>query len=334
MLKAMLPLELWDDSLIVQDNRYVQGKGRVYRCGNKEYSSVTTILKKFEDQSFLPGWVKRVGKEESDRIRDQASSHGTACHEALENHLKLQHPHLILQENPSLLSLAPDEQELAIAGMRERLRLTRGQEKLITPFRPLFPYIKPVALEKRIFWNNNDDLNVGFGGTADAYKLIDISLLPSGAKPFVREGDTEYALVILDWKNFNKQKRPIEYKRNGGCYFPLLKYALQLSAYSAAFNKLTGVRYRLCQGVLACAWAVNQKVEACDLKTNKVKEVETPTGEYELDLYYFDSRSIAWFWKRFQEILHAYYHGGEFSWNHLCSDAHEAGVLGEKLQLS
>lgn len=309
-----MEIEIWDDSEIQQLNL---PDGRKYTWGDRRYASVTTILSKFEDKAFLATWKKRVGEKEAERIRDAASTHGSAAHTALENHFKCYHDHLILQDNKHIQSLAPAEQKQAIAMLQGQLKLDEGQQSLIRPFEPLFPYIRPVALEKRIMWHDNDNPTVGFGGTADAYKLIDCRLLPPKVKPLITDGNRSYAIVVLDWKNFNKRKRPIEYTQGGRTYFPLIKYALQLSAYSAAFNKLTQNRYRLNQGLLACAYNV------------------APPGEpmqYELDLFYFDQRAICWFWLQFKKILHAYYNDGTFNWVAFCREAHRSGVLGDCLQ--
>lgn len=313
---GLMQIEIWNDSDIQQINPG-DGSGRRYAWNGSEYSSVTTILSKFEDKAFLAGWKKRVGAEEAERIRDTASTHGSNTHNALENHFKCHHDHLLVQENRHLQLLPPEQQKKAIAQLQTQLRLDDKQQGLIQPFQPLFPYVKPVALEKKIMWHDSDNPRIGFGGTADAYKLIDCRLLPSSVKPLFTDGGRSYALVVLDWKNFNKRKRPIEYNRGGRPYFPLIKYALQLSAYSAAFNKLTFNRYRLNQGLLACAYNVAAEGEPM---------------RYELDLFHFDQRAICWFWIQFKRILEAYYNDGTFNWKTFCRDAHQSGVLGDCLQ--
>ena len=60
--------------------------GRVYvdREGNS-LPSVTTILSATKDREKLDEWERRVGKEEADRIRDDAAYVGTAMHRVLEH---------------------------------------------------------------------------------------------------------------------------------------------------------------------------------------------------------------------------------------------------------
>lgn len=61
-------------------------RGRVYVTpeGNR-YPSVTTVLSKMKDKSFLVEWEKRVGKEEAARIKNAAANRGTHLHKMIEN---------------------------------------------------------------------------------------------------------------------------------------------------------------------------------------------------------------------------------------------------------
>ena len=49
--------------------------------------SVTTILDKTSDKSFLSEWVARVGEAEAERIRNEAASIGTGMHNYLEGYI-------------------------------------------------------------------------------------------------------------------------------------------------------------------------------------------------------------------------------------------------------
>jgi len=61
--------------------------GRFYTTpeGNV-YPSVTTVLGSFEKE-YLQKWIKRVGQEEANKIRDQAGRKGTAVHRMIERML-------------------------------------------------------------------------------------------------------------------------------------------------------------------------------------------------------------------------------------------------------
>lgn len=62
--------------------------GRVYvDPENNLLPSVTTILSATKDREKLDEWERRVGKEEADKIRDDAAYVGTAMHRSLEHML-------------------------------------------------------------------------------------------------------------------------------------------------------------------------------------------------------------------------------------------------------
>jgi hypothetical protein len=60
-------------------------EGRRYVYGDQKLPSVTTILSATKkDKGALDAWVKRVGQEEADRIKNEASRVGTYLHEVIE----------------------------------------------------------------------------------------------------------------------------------------------------------------------------------------------------------------------------------------------------------
>ena len=61
---------------------------RTYQVGGFNLPSVTTILSKTKDQSYLTKWKDRVGHDEAQRIFNLSSKRGTAMHKFLENHIK------------------------------------------------------------------------------------------------------------------------------------------------------------------------------------------------------------------------------------------------------
>lgn len=63
--------------------------GRFYTTpdGNV-YPSVTTVLGRASDQTWLDDWKKRVGEEQATRISTQAARRGTAVHDIAEKYLK------------------------------------------------------------------------------------------------------------------------------------------------------------------------------------------------------------------------------------------------------
>ena len=61
---------------------------RTYDVQGMRLPSVTTILAKTKDQTYLKRWRKKVGDEEAERIFNLSSKRGTAMHKFLENHIK------------------------------------------------------------------------------------------------------------------------------------------------------------------------------------------------------------------------------------------------------
>jgi len=60
---------------------------RLYNTPSGNLPSVTTILDKTKDKTFLIEWKKRVGEEEANRITKEASGLGTIFHKHLENYI-------------------------------------------------------------------------------------------------------------------------------------------------------------------------------------------------------------------------------------------------------
>ena len=75
---------------------YIQGKQitdavtgiRHYDFAGVRLPSVTTILAKTKDQTYLTNWKNKVGHEEAERIKNLSSKRGTAMHKFLEKHIQ------------------------------------------------------------------------------------------------------------------------------------------------------------------------------------------------------------------------------------------------------
>ncbi len=68
--------------------RHDTAQGRFYTTPKGDlYPSVTSILGKHGDKSWLEGWRRAVGEEEADRIMRQAARHGTKMHLLMERYL-------------------------------------------------------------------------------------------------------------------------------------------------------------------------------------------------------------------------------------------------------
>ena len=72
----------------VRGTQAMEHGSRIYDFNGMRMPSVTTILSKTKDQSFLTAWKNRVGHENAERIKNVSSSRGTAMHKFLEKHVE------------------------------------------------------------------------------------------------------------------------------------------------------------------------------------------------------------------------------------------------------
>jgi len=67
--------------------RYEHHGSRTYDFGGIRLPSVTTILAKTKDQSYLTAWKNKVGHDKAESIKNYSSKRGTSMHKFLENHI-------------------------------------------------------------------------------------------------------------------------------------------------------------------------------------------------------------------------------------------------------
>ena len=70
-----------------QGTRYSELGTRNYDIAGYRLPSVTTILGKTKDDSFLKDWIKKKGKAEAERIKNASAVRGTSMHKYLENYV-------------------------------------------------------------------------------------------------------------------------------------------------------------------------------------------------------------------------------------------------------
>jgi len=71
----------------VRVSRSTDQGSRTYDVEGTKLPSVTTILSRTKDQSFLDKWKARVGFSEAERIKNLSSKRGTSMHKFIENHI-------------------------------------------------------------------------------------------------------------------------------------------------------------------------------------------------------------------------------------------------------
>jgi len=72
----------------VRGTQAMEHGSRIYDFNGMRMPSVTTILSKTKDQSFLTAWKNKVGHENAERIKNVSSNRGTAMHKFLEKHIE------------------------------------------------------------------------------------------------------------------------------------------------------------------------------------------------------------------------------------------------------
>ena len=72
----------------IQATRSTEHGSRTYDILGAKLPSVTTILARTKDQSYIRRWKEKVGEQEAERIKNYASKRGTAMHKFLEKHIQ------------------------------------------------------------------------------------------------------------------------------------------------------------------------------------------------------------------------------------------------------
>ena len=71
------------------DGRQIEDHGsRIYDVAGYRLPSVTTILSRTKDQTFLKEWIAKKGEKEAERIKNLSSVRGTAMHKYLESYIQ------------------------------------------------------------------------------------------------------------------------------------------------------------------------------------------------------------------------------------------------------
>ena len=80
-------IKLNDKYSYIDSTRFTDNGSRNYDVAGERLPSVTTILGKTKDDQFLKDWIKRKGRKEAERIKNQSATRGTSMHKYLENYV-------------------------------------------------------------------------------------------------------------------------------------------------------------------------------------------------------------------------------------------------------
>ena len=72
----------------VHASRSTNHGSRTYDVQGLKLPSVTTVLAKTKDQSYLTRWKNKVGHKEAERIKNYSSKRGTAMHKFIEKYIQ------------------------------------------------------------------------------------------------------------------------------------------------------------------------------------------------------------------------------------------------------
>lgn len=271
---------MFKDYKILQKNADGKRHYEVETPDGKKYKLVgnTTLLDKFKPKDALFQWRANIGEEAAQEITTKAANRGTKVHSLAENYL--------------INRTIPDIEE-------------GDNKECFLRLKPILDILTPFALEKKVYWVNSE--GNGFAGTLDAGVYIDTAKL-IGRISGVFE-DTQITSVI-DFKTWNKAKYP-KAQGQSGSYYPLISYALQLSAYTAACNQQTDCFYQI----------------------NKTFIFGVTSNCRSPFIYYYSPTAVNWYWERYQEIIYCYYNNDYFNWELFEKSADDLGFLGERVDL-
>ena len=102
--------------------------GRTYHTPDGSYPSITTILGKTSDQTWLLKWKERVGEEEAARVSKEATDRGTLVHEYAEKYFNGEDIFSdLVQETSDVIQMSKDLVKIAETGVEE----IWGQEQIL-----------------------------------------------------------------------------------------------------------------------------------------------------------------------------------------------------------
>ena len=101
--------------------------GRTYYTPDGAYPSITTILGKTADNTWLQRWIERVGEEEAARVSKEATDRGTLVHEFAERHFNGEDISDLALQTLDVRQMSHDLIKIAESGVEE----VWGQEQVL-----------------------------------------------------------------------------------------------------------------------------------------------------------------------------------------------------------
>jgi len=101
--------------------------GRTYYTPDGAYPSITTVLGKTSDNTWLQKWIERVGEEEAARVSKEATDRGTLVHEYAERYFNNEDISDLALQKSDVRQMSHDLIKMAESGIDE----VWGQEQVL-----------------------------------------------------------------------------------------------------------------------------------------------------------------------------------------------------------
>jgi hypothetical protein len=298
----------------------------IYNGGEYYFPSVTTVIDKIRPRNEFNGWYKRLGEKvdlaefmTDDEIlkegkklarsyTNRIAAKGTQLHDIIENVYKIREKDSDYHVQVAINKRVEEYPELDTDKEYEIIKSRMDK------MRPFFHATEGISQEYRVFYmervDNDGSYNpigdpIGIAGTSDA-------LIRTMSPFYNKNGDVMIDVgvdLITDWKFPQNIKYP-KAKFYNDVSYPLIGYALQLSAYRA------GLRFthdKDCEGALI---------------------VSNPDKGKLVYYYYYSSEVLDFYWKYYREaMIDVNFNTNRFDWTAFCQRADREGMLGERVYL-
>lgn len=269
----------------------------------KQFPSVSEILNKMGDKTYLERWKISVGHKTLTEIEHKLPPKEKEKLIIKRGTIECQKIQVSSRDRGNEIHSQIEENVL---NPKNKIKLEKKQLSIFTD-----EYITPVKwgdspmIETKVMWSKGD---VGFGGTFDYFAEFKKPL-----KDYKSNREVTIPKALIDWKNPLNIKYAEGWSRESGRYYPLTKYFLQASAYVGALNQMN---------------------ENTDLKVNKTMVVLNPQkSKNTIYLYYCDSFKTSFYWEKFKEILDCYFSNKKFDWAKLNKEIEQNKAVPKRITL-
>jgi len=268
---------MYKTNMLTQINDEVEGRSYQLDGTTKKFKSVTTLINYAKPKEGLLKWRASVGEAKANKITQTAATRGTEVHKLIEDYYK--------SKKTSVTQTSDDV--------------------FFNKFLPVLDLITPIAVEEKTYWVD-EATGRGFAGTYDMCGNVDTTKFIGRDSGVITSSNS-----VADWKNWNRAKYPVAQTKDGGKYYPLIGYYLQLSAYCAAINQRTNCIHEVSNAYI-------------------IGVTETCRSPF---IYYLNDDAVMFYWDKMKNLVNCYYNNAKFDWEQMETEAERYGFLGERVDL-